>query len=889
MLSSLQRRPVLLALGGFILLAGVAAGAWNYGRVRDAMLTDLVADAKRCAIAFDPAELRSLAGAKTDAAAPAYAAVKSRLMRLHDVHPRVHYVYLFRFLPGEKRVVFLADSTPPGAKDESLPGDAYENFNKPDKAPGLRAIIANHQPATEGPEADEFGEWVTGYAPVGPPTAAASMDILGLDIDAAGWRRDLWLAALTAAGYVWTLLGVPLAALSGARRQHAQREALRNLSEAVEQSQSAVLIVDLDSLIEYANAGLCRQLGYSRRELIGRPWREFQVPETPPALLAEMVATVRAGQTWTGEWFNRRKTGETYPVRGVITPVKERSGRLACFVAVFDDMTAAKRTEAELREALDRAESGDQAKGRFLATMSHELHTPLNGVVGFTSLLSDTALTPEQRECVDTIRLSADALLQLTGDVLDYSRIEAGRVKLEPVPCDPRDLVEETLDLLATQAADKNLVLLHHTAPDVPAQACFDAGRARQALVNLVGNALKFTARGEIEVTLAVHPPAAAPVGRETGGQGPGATNSLAAAPPSSARPAPTSGLPAPARCVLEFVVRDTGPGIAPEEQAKLFQPFSQLDNGLRRRHGGVGLGLAISRHLARLLGGDITVESVPGTGATFRLTVAAEVGQPAPAPSTPLAGRRVALVCTHAGLCAELSATLAALGATTVPCELDAVAAMRADAVIADCCPGVLALAREGRPPAAGWPAERAIGLVHGTHTAADRQALRVFFSRLLGKPLHHSLLASLFDPTSRPPVTALSRPSLGLRLLLVDDNPVNLRLLQSLVANLGCESATAGGGAAALAALSDGGKKFDAVLLDIHMPDMDGLEVVRRVRAGEAGAAMRDLWTVMVTADQRPEMHAHALALGASDYLLKPVTIERVLTALRRTPAKT
>ena len=914
MMSLLQRRSVSTALGALIFLAGAAAGIWNYELARVDNLGGLMANAARCAVAFDAAELRQLAGTKADIGSPAYATVKARLRRLYAAYPELRYIYLFRFVPAAGQVVYLADSATAGSKDESLPGDNYQNFQLPGKAPGLRSIVADRQPATEGPEADEFGDWVTGYAIVGDaPPAGTPLDILGLDMDAATWSRNLWIAAMTAAGYVWALLGLPLAALIVSRRQLAQRDALRNLSEAMEQSHSAVLIVDLASHIEYANAGLCRQIGYSRRELLGRPWRDFQVPETPAALLAEMVATVRAGRPWTGEWVNRRKSGEVYPVHGVITPVKNRAGRLASFVAVLDDMTIVKQHESQLREALGRAEAGDQAKGRFLATMSHELHTPLNGIVGFTSLLSDTALTPEQRECVETIRLSADALLHLTGDVLDYSRIEAGRIQPEPFPCDPRDLVEETLDLLAMQAADKKIVLLHRTAPDVPALVSLDAGRTRQALVTLLANALKFTPAGEVEITLRLAPqtrPISDAFSQKTGEISsksqaylptiPPASPSLSSSSPapasdaSSPSPAPTSVPPAPSllktgsgSCLLEFAVRDTGPGITPAEQARLFLPFSQLDNGLRRRHGGAGLGLAISRNLARLLGGDLTVESTHGTGATFCLTVAVTITQPPPPPHTSLAGRRVALVCAHPGLRAELAANLAAHGAETVPYEPSAVGHPGADAVLADCDDTLLALARAGRPPADGWPVARATGLVHGTHTAADRQALRVFFRRLLGKPLHHSQLAHLFDDASSSPFPAPARPKLGLRLLLVDDNPVNLRLLTGLAANLGCTSVTANSGPAALAALT-GGENFDALLLDIHMPDMDGLEVVRRIRAGEGGPAARQLWIVMVTADQRPEVRDRAHALGASDYLLKPVTIEACLAALRRRSSK-
>jgi PAS domain S-box-containing protein len=892
MLPSLQRKPVLAALGAGIILLGAVVGAWNRARVRDGILAELITEAKRGAVAFAPADLRQLTGTKDDSATPTYAAVKARLMQLQQVEPAVHYVYLFRFLPAEKKVIFLGDSTPAGADDESLPGDSYENYQDPAKAPGLRAILADGRPATEGPEADEFGNWVTGYALVGSLSSGGEpVDILGMDMDAANWSRDLTLAALTAAGYVWTLFGVPLAILALLRRQLEQREALRNLSEAVEQSQSAIVIVDLGHRIEYANAGACRQLGYARRELLGRPWRELYAAESLPALAAEQTASMRAGRPWSGEWTGRRSSGESYPARGIITPVKASDGRVTSFVAVLDDMTAAKHAEAELQAALVRAEAGDQAKGRFLAVMSHELHTPLNGIVGFTSLLAGTALTSEQRECVDTIRLSADALLHLTGDVLDYSRIEAGRVALEPVPCDPRVLVGETLDLLAAQAAEKNLELLQHVAPDVPALVALDPGRVRQMLVNLVGNAVKFTSAGEIEVsvflapaafvpsqTILSSPPASAPEG------GDGRQNAVNGNEENENR-LPSSLLPAAgavASCFLQFEVRDTGPGIPAEEQARLFQPFTQLDGGIRRRHGGAGLGLAISRQLARLHGGDLTLESASGAGATFRVTVAGTIVSAPPVAERPLAGRRVALVCARPPLRAALVATLSELGAETIACELATALAARADALLLDCDPALLAQAYAGPPPT-DWPVARTAGLVHAAHTAADRQALRGLCSRLLGKPLHRSVLADLFDTITQPPQPALAAPRLGLRLLLVDDNPVNLSLLRHIAATLGCETTDATSGPAALAVLASG-QKFDAVLLDIHMPGMDGLEVVRRVRAGEAGATAWDIWIAMVTADQRPEMRERALAAGASDYLLKPVTPAIILAALHR-----
>src|SRR6185503_15123936 len=219
-----------------------------------------------------------------------------------------------------------------------------------------------------------------------------------------------------------------------------------------------------------------------------QPWRSFRGVK-PEEGLGDLVPTVRRGQAWEGEWVNRRKDGSEFPVRGVVTPVRHRDGSLACFVAVFDDVTETKRREAELREARDLAEAGDRAKGHFLATMSHEVRTPLNGIVGFTSLLLDTTLSVEQREYVQTIRSSGEALIQLTGDILDYARIDSGKLKLDLLACDPRDGLEEALDLLATKAAEKNIELLHRCGDDVPSAVLADGGRLRQVLSNLVGNA----------------------------------------------------------------------------------------------------------------------------------------------------------------------------------------------------------------------------------------------------------------------------------------------------------------------------------------------------------------------------------------------------------------
>ncbi len=563
-----------------IFLGGLATGWWTYQSQETERLEQLIAQAKLSAVSVAAADLQRLGGTRDDVGTPGYVALKATLRRLKAINSRVRFVYIFRVQPEAGKISYLGDSAEPGAKDESLPGD---NYPQAADSPGLQQIIRTGQSAIEGPLADDFGVWMTGYAAVGSWTAAdttAARHVLGVDIDAAGWRRDLWWAGLEGGLFVWILLGIPLSAWLITRRQREQNEVIRNLSEAMEQSHSAIMIIDRDFRIEYANRGLCRQVGYTRRELIGHGWRGFQAAEGTDPVVSEIAASMAAGLAWEGEWTARRKDGTTLPVRGGFSPVKHRDGRIACFVAVFEDVTATKRHEAELQDATEHAQAGDRAKGQFLATMSHEVRTPLNGIVGFTNLLLDTTLTAEQREYVQTIRMSTEALIQLTGDILDFARIESGKVKLDPTPCDPRDCIEDSFDLLASKAAEKRLELLHHASLDVPAAIIVDGGRLRQVLVNLIGNAIKFTDHGEVEVTVALAPVATAPA------------------------PAAGPGAGEPPLVSLIFTVRDSGIGIPAEHHQKLFRAFTQIDDSTTRRYGGSGLGLAISRNLVELMGG---------------------------------------------------------------------------------------------------------------------------------------------------------------------------------------------------------------------------------------------------------------------------------------------
>ncbi len=847
-------KPKIYAIWALIFLLGAASAYVGFTEARDRILGGLIEDARRSALGFGSDDVRPLTATKDDLKSEKYTHLKERLKRMRAINPRVRFVYIFRYSPATGKVTFLADSEVETSEKISQPGDDYPQASV---SPGLQSIIRSGQPATEGPIPDDFGVWVTGYALVdehaGMEAGSTEKDILGIDLDASDWRREVWGAAALHGIFVWLLLSVPFAGLLASRRQLEARAAIRNLSQAVEQSESSVLIVDLESRIEYANAGLCRQMGYTRRELLGRVWRDFPQDGAAVSVFAEVSSLVRAGQTWSGEWLNRRKDGTTFPVRGAVTPVRGRDGRITCFVALFNDMTEIKRQETVLREARDRAEAGDKAKSQFLATMSHEVRTPLNGIIGFTNLLKDTSLTTEQREYVQTIRSSSDALMQLTGDILDLARIETGKLRLDPQTCDPRECVDETLDLFAGTAAAKRIELLHTIDDNVPATISVDSGRLRQVLANLVGNAVKFTDAGAVEVRV-----------------------SVAAEPP-----------PAAGEATLVFSVRDTGIGIAPDDQAKLFKPFSQVDQSITRRFGGTGLGLAISKNLLDLMGGSISVESTAGRGSTFTFKLRMPSGPP-PAASD-LGKLRVALVAPAGEFRRELEGLVSRWGGVPLAVEHESALAgqtwelgcVELDTARAE------ALARDSSAHFP-LPAEKTCAIVPLSLGAEVRGPLRKHFRVLINKPVHHCGFFRVLAGTRTNGVVTEPAEQLGLHVLIVEDNAVNLRLMQRVLASIGCTYGQATNGRLAIEELARPDAHYHAVLMDLHMPELDGLTAIERVRAGDAGEKVKDIWMAALTADARAEQRERVIAAGAQDYLTKPLRTPDLIVALKQCRAR-
>ena len=610
---------------------------------------------------------------------------------------------------------------------------------------------------------------------------------------------------------------------------------------------------DRDGYIVYANRVFADLVGVDAKNLDGRKLSDFgvEVGIVPDAAFADgeclSSTDVAIRSAAVSRWFS-----------WIELSVRDKTSDQVSHRAIARDITPRKNAELALIHARERAEFASQAKSRFLATVSHEIRTPMNGIMGMATLLADTELSPEQRTYVGAVSTSASALLALIEDLLDYSKIEAGRFDAEPQIMSPHEIADNVVELLASKAYAKQIGLGCAIAPDVPKRITADPGRLRQVLLNLIGNAIKFTDVGGVRLTI-------------------------------TRNRTDVSDR-------IRFSIVDTGPGLRPEDRDRIFEEFEQADGSSTRKHGGAGLGLAISRRIVTSMGGTLSVDSEPGHGCDFSFEIPAAAATEQPPHHDLLAGESVVIISDNIVEAEAIAMTIRAQGGKAIISATVAQAAMHGAG-----CSTVLVDASLERDDGhvlkalrkAGFAGAEPIIMVAPTQRGQLNEFRANGYETFLARPVRGETLLRILlsnHTVGAPAPLAFSgkpmakRGSDGLSILVAEDNEINALLARSVLEKAGHHVDVVGNGKAAIDALLGHASKrsYDLVLMDLHMPVMDGLDAIAAIRRHEEENNLPPIPIMVLSADSQEKTRHAVLAHGASGFITKPLDAASLLRSV-------
>jgi PAS domain S-box-containing protein len=619
---------------------------------------------------------------------------------------------------------------------------------------------------------------------------------------------------------------------------------------------------DLESRFVRVNRAMLDFLGLKDfREVLGKTDFDFFTEEHARPAFEDEQAIIRTGKPiWSKKEKECQSNGKITWCTTTKVPLRDAQGNIIGTCGISRDVTEQHEAEMLLEKATLEAFSATRAKSEFLAMMSHEIRTPLNGVIGMAGLLEDTKLDPYQKDCVETIHNSGNALLYIINNILDFSKIESGQVELESYPFMLSECIESALDTVGAAAAAKNLELMYTLEQAVPTGIVGDMARLHQILLNLLGNAVKFTAKGEIVVRVCRH-------------------------------------LVENGRTQLEFQVHDTGIGIPEDRMDRLFKSFSQIDSSTTRKFGGTGLGLAISRKLVELMGGTMGVTSMPGVGSTFFFTLPCEPATDLPetavkAPRPELQGVQILIVDdneTNRKILADQVGRW-----DMIPAEAsDGPEALRLlesgyvpDLAILDMqMPGMdgLMLAQRIRQLPLGASLPLAILTSIGLPLPDSSVRLDGYMHKPVRRAQLYELIRLMLRGKQREDMAkaAAEAPARETRVLIAEDNEVNQKVVHLMLQKLGYQADVASDGSEALEKWKASGP-YDLLLMDVQMPQLDGYEATRRFR--EWTGNPQAPWIIAFTAKALDGERERCLEAGMNDYIAKPVRLEDLSDALQR-----